>query len=155
MRITQVKTGKNHEIVIERVKDADYKTMTKARYFFNWKTEKKNWVYKLRLNNEEHILGLMSIVNMEEEQRFEIKLIAVSKENRGKHRVYDGIIGNLITFACREVIRLYHFEGAVSLVPKTKLKAHYQKKYGMLDTGWHLLLQGRALTKLIHKYGSL
>ena len=152
MQITHAKTGKKYQVSVEPIADEDFKRITKARYFFNWKTEKKNRVYKLRLSNSEEILGLMSLVQFEEEQRFEIKLLAVAKENRGKEKVYEGIVGNLIAYACRDCRRLYNSEGGVSLIPKTKLRPHYIKKYGMLDVGWHLLLQGNALTKLLYKY---
>lgn len=49
----------------------------------------------------------------------EIYLLAVSKESRGKNKRYEGIVGNLIAFACREAIRLYGEIACVSLISKT------------------------------------
>lgn len=154
MQITHAATGIKHTIVIESVTNKDYKSIIKARYFFNWKTEKENKVYKLCLKNSEEILGLISLLHVEDEQRFEINLLAVSKENRGKDKLYEGIGGNLIAYACRVVLKLYGAEGAVSLIPKTRLREHYIKKYGMLDAGWHLLLQGKNLIQVIQNYNT-
>jgi hypothetical protein len=45
VEICDVKTGFNHEILIERVFEQDFKKITKSKYYFNWQTEKKNQVY--------------------------------------------------------------------------------------------------------------
>ena len=83
-KITHLETSSLKKIVIELVSDKDYKVITKAKYFFDWKLERGNIVYKLRLNDSDEILGLMSLQHFKSEERFEIKLLAVSKENRGK-----------------------------------------------------------------------
>lgn len=152
MQITEVKTSSNKDIVIELVNAQDYKHITKAKYWFNWKTEKNNLVYKLRLVDSDEILGLISMIPFEDEERFEIKLLAVSKENRGKGKIYEGIAGNLIAYACREAIRLFGEDACVSLFPKTELREHYIKKYGMLDAGWQLFLEIDSMFKVLHKY---
>ncbi len=152
MEICDVKTGFNHEILIERVFEQDFKKITKSKYYFNWQTEKKNQVYKLRVLNTEEILGLMSLVKIEQEKRIEIKLLAVSRENRGSKKNYEGIAGNLIAYACREARMLYGFDACVSLIPKTSLKRLYMSKYFMLDAGWHLFLYGSEMTRLINKF---
>jgi hypothetical protein len=106
----------------------------------------------LTLAGSNDILGLMSLIHYEEEKRFAINLLAVSKENRGKQKTYEHIAGNLIAYACREALRLYALDGCVSLVPKTELKNHYIKKYGMLDASWQLFLEGRSLLNLLNMY---
>lgn len=138
--------------VVEPLRGNGYDTITKARYFFNWKTESDNRIYRLRLLKGKEALGLMSLRFIEEEQRVEIVLLAVSKENRGKNKQYEGIAGNLIAWAAREAIRLFAENGCVSLLPKTKLKAHYMQKYGMMDAGRHVFLEGASLLSIIKKY---
>jgi hypothetical protein len=150
-KITHLPTNLRKGIKIERVIDDDYKVITKAKYFFDWKKEKESWVYKLILNESEEILGLMSLTNFENEDRIQINLLAVSKANRGKNRIYDGIATNLIVFACREAVKLYAENACVSLIPKTELKFHYIQKYGMIDAGRQVFLEGIVLYKLLEK----
>jgi hypothetical protein len=139
-----------HQVAIKPVLEEDYMVLTKSRFYFNWKLEKGNDVYKLVLDDE--ILGVMSFLQIENEDRLEISLLAVSKENRGKHKKYDRIAGNLIAFACRQAIQSYAIEGCVSLVPKTSLKRHYADLYGMVDAGRQLFLQGIPLLNMLKEY---
>jgi hypothetical protein len=152
MHIRHQESQGNRIVLVELVTAEDYKTITKARFFFNWKTEKKYLVYKLRIVGEKAILGLMSIQHFQAEKRIEIKLLAVSKENRGKHKVYEGIAGNLIAYACREAVNLHAEKGCVSLIPKDEIRNHYMKKYGMEDAGWQIFLEGLSLFRMLKKY---
>lgn len=152
MEVIDVKTNTPRKIIIELVDERDYRKITKSRYWFDWKTEKDHMVYKLRLSGSSDILGLMSLIHEGKEKRITLNLLAVSKENRGKQKMYENIAGNLIAYACREALRLYALDGCVSLIPKTELKNHYIKKYGMLDAGWQLFLEGRPLLNLLTTY---
>lgn len=152
MFIIEQSTGKKHKVIIEPAMSEDYKSITKKRFFFNWKTEKKYEVYKLRRASSDSILGLMSFVNFEEEKRIEIKLLSVSIENRGTNKQYERIAGTLIGFACREAKKCYGINGCVSLVPKTELKAHYIVKYEMMDAGKQIFLEGLPLLKMLNNY---
>jgi hypothetical protein len=152
MFITEKLTGKQHEIVVELVGNEDYRRITKARYFFNWKTEQKDDVYKLRRRDNDIILGLISLANHPTDKRIEIKLLAVSIENRGKRKQYDRIAGSLIGFACKEALKHYGSEGCVSLVPKTALKKLYMSAYGMKDAGKQVYLEGLPLLTLLTNY---
>lgn len=152
MQITHLKTCIEKNVVIELISTEDYKVITKKRYWFNWKTEKENKIYKLRFEGSDDILGLMALIYFKEEERIQINLLAVSKENRGDKKEYVGIAGNLIAYACREILKLHGINGCVSLESKTVLKAHYMKKYGMLDAGHQVFLEGSSLLKLLNKY---
>ncbi|MFV7234569.1 N-acetyltransferase [Flavobacterium sp. ZB4R12] len=150
-KITHLESSVQKNVVIELVAEEDFKVITKAKYFFNWKQEKENIVFKLRIEDADEILGLMSLKHFQHEERFEIKLLAVSKENRGKDKKYDGITENLIAFACREAVKLHAESACVSLFPKTKLKMHYVEKYGMQDAGRQVFLGGISLYRLLEK----
>jgi hypothetical protein len=152
MFIIERTTGKKHKVIVEPVINEDYKAITKSNYFFDWKTEKKYNVYKLRRRDNDTILGLMSFINYIEEKRIEIKLLAVSKDNRGINKHYERIAGTLIGFACREALKHYGIEACVSLVPKTELKEHYITKYEMLDAGKQIFLEGLPLLKMLNNY---
>lgn len=152
-KITHLETTVKNDIVIELVTEEDFKSITKAKYFFDWKKEKKNIIYKLRVDGTDEILGLMALIHFEQEKRCEIKLLSVSKDNRGKNKKYEGIAENLIAFACREAVKMYAENACVSLFPKTELKNHYMRKYGMLDAGRQIFLEGISLFKLLIKNG--
>lgn len=150
MYIVKLINNQKHIVKVELINDQDYKQITKSRYFFNWKTEKENAVYKLVL--EDNILGLMSLINYTSDNRIEIHLLAVSKENRGEDKQFERITGTLIAYACREAMKYYGIEACVSLVPKTDLKQHYCDKYGMLDAGWQVFLAGEPMLSILREY---
>lgn len=118
MNITHVKTGEKKEVIIELLADLDFKGITKEKYHFDWKTEKSNSVYKLRLLDDNEILGLMSLKEYPSEDRVEIVLLASSIDNTGKNKIHEGIAGALIAYACRESIKLFGENACVSLTPK-------------------------------------
>ncbi len=151
MHIIHLKSGIHKDIVVELVHNDDYKIISKSKYFFDWKLEKENTVYKLRLEENKEILGLMSLIIFESEQRLEIKLLTVSKENRGINKQYEGIAAHLIGHACREAVKHFNFNAMVSLIPKDELRKHYIQKYNMLVGGKHLFLEGQSLFELIKR----
>jgi formate dehydrogenase assembly factor FdhD len=63
----------------------------------------------------------MSLEFFDEEYRIEIRLMAVMKEQIGRHKTLDRIAGNLFAFAAKLPITKYGAIAAVSLVPKTEL----------------------------------
>jgi hypothetical protein len=152
MEVLLLKTGEPKKIVVEPLEDSDFKNITKSRYHFNWKEQKTNDVYKLRLIESEEILGLMSLKAHRDEQRIEIVLLACSIENMGKNKIYDRIAGNLIAFACREAIKLFGADACVSLLPKTELKKYYISQYGMLDAGRQIYVESNSLFNLLKEY---
>ncbi|WP_113617075.1 N-acetyltransferase [Chitinophaga flava] len=131
----------------------EVKSLPKGRFYFNWKVlEESSTIYKLQLSGEEDILGLVALIHFPEESRIEIKLITSSRENIGKKKKYDGIVGCLIGFACQLSLEKYGEFACVSLVPKTEIRQHYIEKYGMLDAGWQLFLDGGRLLNIVKKY---
>lgn len=153
MKIIEVASGRRRTVIIRVAEDEDFKVLTKKRYSFAWKSFKNNTaVYKLLIEGEEDILGVMGLVDVPGEKRIEIKLLASTKENIGQNKIYDGIAGCLIAFTCRLSVGKYGAEACVSLVPKTELAHHYMKKYYMLNAGWQLYLEGSGLNKLLKEY---
>lgn len=141
------------EAVVRPVEGRDFRYLTSREFAFPWKKWKDRAdLYKLCLLDEERILGLMALEDIPGDKRIEIKLLASSKENRGAHKKLEGISGCLIAWACRLAVKKYAEEACVSLVPKTVLKPYYIKQFGMLDAGWHVFLEGRALLDLLLKY---
>lgn len=155
MALVEIKTRARREVKITILEDDDYKMLTKKRYHFLWKSFRNRMdvaVYKLQLSGDDDILGVMALIEVPDESRIEINLLACSKENVGKNKAYGGIAGHLIAYACSQAVKRYGRDACVSLVPKTRLKNHYIRKYGMLDAGWQLFLEGKALNDIILKY---
>lgn len=152
MKVTHLQSGQQKNVIIELVTKKDYRFITVEKYHFDWEIEKVNTVYKLKFIDNDEILGLMSLEIYPAESRIEVVLLATSIENTGKNKIYDGIAGNLIAFACREAVKLFSELACVSLTPKTELKKYYIKKYGMLDAGRQVFLELDSLYNLLKKY---
>ena len=132
MAIIEVATGRKLTASISPLEDIDFKQITKKRYFFDWKKEKgAGELFKLTLQGESEILGLLALKDFPTEFRMQIHLLCVSRENYSKGKKYDGIAGSLIAFAARTAIGKYFEDACISLLPKTELRAHYKSKYGI------------------------
>jgi hypothetical protein len=85
------------------------------------------------------------------DNRMEIKLLTSSIENVGATKNFEGIAACLLAYACGESLKNYGELACVSLLPKTALKEHYMEKYGMLDGGRHVFLEGKVLFDWVKK----
>jgi hypothetical protein len=152
MRIIEISTKKEYSVEILPVESDDYKNIKKDRYFFNWKTEKEEEVYKLRIIGSNDILGLVSIERIPQEWRLHIRLLSVSKENKGKEKQFDNITDNLIVHIAKIAVREYGELACVSLKPKPQIAKHYIEKYNMNVTGITLSIEVPEIIDLINKY---
>jgi hypothetical protein len=152
MRITNTSTGKEYSVDVVAVEIDELRTLGKDRYFFDWIIEKKYEIYKLQINGLNDVLGLVSIERIPEEWRIHIRLLTVSKENKGKEKKYDKIAGNLIAFVAKIAIREYGELACVSLKPKSQIVQHYLDKYKMNKTGMTLSIEVPEIVDLINLY---
>ncbi|MFX1703522.1 hypothetical protein PV783_06195 [Chitinophaga sp. CC14] len=153
MKIIEKSSGISIDVLIQLIEKEDFKTVSGEWFSFDWKKlVKSSEVYKLVLPPEHNILGLVCLIYYPEEERVEIKLLEVSRQYVGRNGPYEGIAGCMIAFAGRTALARYGPYACVSLVPKTALKKHYMKKYGMLDAGWQLYLDLDALNNIVAKY---
>lgn len=71
--------------------------------------------------------------------------------NKGKTKMYAGVTGNLVAFACKLLFQRGH-EGNVSFISKTQLINHYEKALGAFHFGGRLMIiETAAALKLIDK----
>jgi len=152
MKIIEVSTGKKHPVEVVAIEPADFKLLRKDRYFFNWTIERGQEVYKLQIIGSRDILGLVSVERIPEEWRIHIRLLTVSKENKGSTKIYDNIAGNLITHIAKIAVLEYAELACVSLKPKTQLAKHYIDKYNMNITGITLSIEVPEILDLINLY---
>lgn len=152
MYVIQEGTGKKYEVTVTHIDPAEIAQINKTKRFaFNWNKEKFFNVYKLTLNDTDEPIGMLSIADRPTDYALEIRLLASSNENVGPNKNYSRIAGCLIAFACREAFKL-GYGGFVCLKPKTKLEAHYIKKYGLQSTKLFLVTEGKNSLKLIKEY---
>jgi len=93
----------------------------------------------------------MSVQINSSERRCEIRLLELSRENRGDFKVYDRLAGCLIAFACKLSFK-EGFNGFVSLIPKTVLISHYMRKCFFSPMGAQLYVDGEISITLITDY---
>ena len=147
------KSGKTLKSSIEAVLKSDYAWIKKSSTFkFDWKVESKNEVYKIYLIDEEdEILGLMSLIDYPGEYRLHMNLIETSGDQRWKEKTIYNIAGCLLAFGCQVAFNRGYY-GFMSLHPKTKLIDLYQDKYGFNQFGRLLAVEGESAKYLITKY---
>ena len=98
---------------------------------FDWHKELKestSEVYKLTtINNLSIIHGLICFTD-----KFDhvfMPLIESAKFNRGSTKLYKGVAGNLVAYACKTSFEK-GYDGVVSFVSKSKLIEHYSQTLG-------------------------
>lgn len=147
-------TGEVFDTEITRFSKADLNTIKKSDWVFDWKLESrasKNEVYKLSTaNNPTIIQGLLSIEDKED--HIFMHLIESAKFNKGKDKIYLGVPGNLVAFACKVSLEK-GYDGYVAFDSKTVLIEHYKETLGAT----HLIRQRMfvdpiAAQKLISRY---
>lgn len=147
------KTGDPLKSIIERVIESDYSDVENSgQFIFDWDKEKQNEVYKIYLiDNEQEILGMMSLVDFSDEYRIHLNLIEVKESEQGQGKKIGKIAGCLHAFAC-QLAFARGYDGFVSLVPKTKLINLYKTKYGFQQYGRLLCVEQVFSNALIKKY---
>ena len=153
--IENVVTGDSFATDISLIKSSDLKNITKKNnWLFDWKYEFKKPerdVFKLTIvNNSEIVQGLIC-VEVKEDHVY-MHLVESSPFNKGKSKVYAGVPGNLVAFACKLSFQRGH-DGNVSFVSKTELINHYEKSLGAIHFGGRLMIiETKSALRLINKY---
>jgi len=134
----------------------DLKRVKKSEWLFDWKYEAKQadkTVYKLVIEGNNRVIqGLISI--QDRGDHIFMALIESSKFNRGADKLYLGVPGNLVAFACKLSFNK-GYAGYVSFESKTKLKEHYQKSLGVhVLFGNVMAIDTKAAHKLVNQYFS-
>lgn len=155
--IQNILTGDSFPTDVSVLNKEDLKAINKkAGWHFDWATEAKladRDVYKLTIVNNQTIpQGLVSLTV--KEFHVVMHLIESAPFNKGKTKVYAGIPGNLVAFACKLSFQR-GCEGYVSFMAKTKLIEHYVKTLGAVHVGaQRMVITTEAALKLIDKYFS-
>lgn len=148
-------SGDSFETQVSTLKKSDLKTvLKKSGWNFSWKVEfgnVKKEVYKLTIvNNSNVIQGLLSLT-IEIDHVF-MNLLESAPFNIGKNKLYEGVPGNLVAFACKLSFQR-GFDGYVAFDAKTKLIKHYEETLGALHfRNQRMIIDSRAASFLVNKY---
>lgn len=153
--IENIATGDSFPTDVSHLLKADLKQVSKKNlWLFNWKKEldaPDREVYKLTIQGNPNVIqGLVSLsVDVD---HIYMHLIESAPFNKGRTKVYLGVPGNLVAYACRLSFQK-GFDGFVSFHSKTKLIDHYIKTLGAYHFGGHLMIIDTLPAKeLIEKY---
>lgn len=129
-------------------------TTKKKGWNFNWKSELDNdinEVYKLTITGNPNIIqGLLSI--RKETDHIFMNLLENAPFNIGQQKLYEGVAGNLVAFACKLSFQ-YGFDGFIAFTAKTKLIQHYIDTLGAYHFGGHrMIIETHASKYLVEKY---
>lgn len=153
--IENIVTGDSFATDISIISISDLKTVIKKNgWQFDWRLELKQPerdVYKLTIvNNQSVIQGLISL-EVKSDHVY-MHLLESAPFNKGKTKVYAGVPGNLVAFACKLAFQRGH-EGNVSFFSKTQLVQHYIDTLEAVHIGGRtMIIYTNAALKLINKY---
>ena len=155
--IKNVISGDSFSTDISRITKTDLKKISvKNGWQFDWKIELKHPerdVYKLTIvNNQSIVQGLISLEVRSD--HVSMHLVESAPFNKGKTKLYSGIPGNLVAYACKLSFQRGH-EGNVAFISKSQLIDHYVASLGATHVGGRLMIiDSTAALKLINKYFS-
>lgn len=148
-------SGDSFQTDVIRIGKSDMKHITTSKgWKFNWKAEFddiKKEVYKLTIiNNPNIIQGLLS-VTIEQDHIF-MNLLESAPFNIGKHKIYEGVAGNLVAYACKISFQK-GYDGYVTFTAKTRLIDHYEKTLGASRfKNQRMIIETHAAKVLVEKY---
>ena len=148
-------SGDSFETEVARLTIKDTKQTTKKNgWNFNWKSELDNdinEVYKLTIVGNPHIIqGALSI--RREYDHIFMNLLENAPFNIGRQKLYEGVAGNLVAFACKLSFQ-FGFDGFVGFTAKTKLIEHYIDTLGAYHFGkQRMIIETHAAKFLVEKY---
>lgn len=147
-------TGEVFDTEIVRLTTVDAKQIKKAEWQFDWYQELKDKtkeVYKLTtVNNPTIIQGLIS--TEDKQDHVFMHLIESAKFNKGKNKVYIGVPGNLVAYACKLSVDK-GYEGFLAFDAKSALIKHYEQSLNATHFhGRRMFIEPSAALKLISQY---
>jgi len=148
-------TGDNFPTEVLPLNKTDLLQITKKNgWKFNWKKEfaiQGKEIFKLTiLTNPTIIQGLISITI--ERGFVEMNLIETAPFNFGANKIYLGVPGNLVAFACKRSFK-HGFDGYVAFTAKTALLEHYKNTLGAVQISTQrMIIEEPQARILVSKY---
>jgi hypothetical protein len=147
-------TGEIFDTIVIRLTEKEVKLIHKVDWQFNWEKEindKTKKVFKLTTSNNPNIIqGLISIEDKQD--HIFLHLIESSKFNKGKNKIYIGVPGNLVAFACKVSFDM-GYQGFVAFDAKSALIKHYKETLHAIHfKGLRMYIESKAAQRLISQY---
>ena len=140
--ITNSISGDSFPTDVSLLTKNDLKQINKKNgWLFNWKEELSlpdREVYKLTIVNNPNITQGIASLTIKSDHVV-IHLIENAAFNKGKGKLYEGVAGNLVAFACRLSFQR-GANGFVSFHSKTNLVNHYVKTLNARHYGNQLMV---------------
>lgn len=153
--IQNIVSGDSFQTDISIISSEELRSVTKKTgWMFDWKSEfryAERDIYKLNIvNNQKIIQGLISL-EIKPDHVY-MHLVESAPFNKGKTKIYAGVPGNLVAFACKLSFQRGH-QGNVAFISKTQLIEHYTQSIGAIHIGsQRMIISTTAALKLIDKY---
>lgn len=153
--VENVITGDSFQTEVSLVSTSDLKNVTKKnKWLFDWKFEHRQperEVYKLTILGNSNVIQGLICIEVKSDHVY-MHLVENAPFNKGKAKMYAGVAGNLVAFACRLSFQRGH-EGNVSFLSKSQLIDHYEKTLGAIHFGGRvMIIETNAALKLIDRY---
>ncbi len=153
--IENVVTGDSFTTEVSLLSKAELKLVSKKNnWLFNWQSEYKDPkkdIYKLTISGNPNVIQGLICLEIKTDHVY-MHLVESAPFNKGKSKMYAGVPGNLVAFACKVSFQR-GYEGNVSFIAKTQLIEHYQKTLGAFHFGGRIMIiETQAALKLIDKY---
>lgn len=153
--ITNSISGDSFPTDVSLLSKNDLKQINKKNgWLFKWKEELSlpdREVYKLTIVNNPNITQGITSLTIKPDHVV-IHLIENAPFNKGKDKLYEGVAGNLVAYACRLSFQR-GANGFVSFHSKTNLVDHYIKTLNARHYGNHLMvIDTDAAQILVDKY---
>lgn len=148
-------SGDSFQTEVILLSKLDLKEITKKKgWNFSWKSEFndiKKEVYKLTIEHNPNIIqGLLSLTI--ESDHIYMNLLESSPFNIGKNKLYEGVAGNIVAYACKLSFQK-GFQGFVAFTAKTQLIEHYEKTLGAFHfKNQRMIIETEASKFLVEKY---
>jgi hypothetical protein len=152
--IENVVSGDIFDTDVIQLFSKDTRQINKTDWQFNWQGQLKlvdREVYKLVIkDNVKIIQGLISLSDRGD--HIYMHLIESAKFNKGKTKIYAGVPGNLVAFACKLAFAK-GYDGYLAFDAKTVLVKHYQETlFATHFRGTKMMIETPAANRLIKQY---
>ena len=153
--IENIVTGDSFETEVSIVTKQDLNKIShKTGWLFDWKKEfmqPDRDIYKLSITSSPGIIqGIVSLTVKED--HVIMNLIESAPFNKGKNKVYLGVPGNLVAYACKLSFQR-GCQGYLSFIAKTQLIEHYIRTLNAVHVGGQrMVINTTAALILINKY---
>jgi hypothetical protein len=153
--IENVITGEIFDTEVTKILSRGGKHIKKEEWVFDWHKEIKdpvNEIYKLTTKNNPAIIQGLICLTDKYDHVF-MPLIESARFNKGRHKLYKGVAGNLVAYGCKVSFER-GYDGVVSFVAKSQLIKHYNQTLGakLFGGGNRMFIDTREALILVNQY---